>query len=666
MADTYANFADLAAHEVYGVDYNIEVSDVPGARIMCLAVHGGGIEPGSTECAYELSRIGRPRKFYSFNGTKGPGLNGTLHITSTNFDEPQAVAAVADAYRCVSMHGYFDVIPGEQVCYMGGLDTILRERIAEHLNAAGIIAVPAPAEVQGKQSTNIANTTRLDGGVQLEMTRSLRDSFFVGGADTLASRQNKTAAFWIFLGAVNAAILEVEMGKQTGIGDQLWIDGVDLTGDTGSLQRIAGGPAALDLTDITQAGYDREGGLRTGAIDFTSWFNPARAHPQYKTLPRTDRIVTYARGSAVGNAAASMVGMQIGYDPTRGADGSLSMAVQALSNGYGLEWGVQALAGKQTTTITDTAADAYGRVTASGLGTADTGGAYTTSGGVAGDYSTDGSVATIILSTVNVTRRGILGVSIADVDITVDVTFNQASTGGFVAGGLHARWVDSNNNLALRLEASSSGSALNVTLAKVVAGSTTNLVNGLSTGLTYTPGTAYKIRFLLVGDRRAIKVWAAAGTEPTAWLSDTTDADLVAAGGLGIRAIASSANTNVNPTVSFDNLRAMAPIRGLAVDTLVSRSFGLQLYYQLFAYTGSQLLVWLEQSSDDGVADPWAEVPGSFVGPVTAAAPYSVRVATSDTATIERYVRVGVSTSTGLSAVTHAVVVVKNETATVF
>ena len=140
--------------------------------------------------------------------------------------------------------------------------------------------------------------------------------------------------------------------KSSGLGDRLYVGGFDLSGNIGSIQRVGGGPMALDLTDITQSGYGRAGGLRTGAIDFTAWFDPAaaRAHARFSTLPRTDVIATYGRGNALGAPSASCNGMQIGYDGTRAADGSLSFAVSIQSDGFGIEWGRQLTAGLRTDT----------------------------------------------------------------------------------------------------------------------------------------------------------------------------------------------------------------------------------------------------------------------------------------------------------------------------
>lgn len=140
------------------------------------------------------------------------------------------------------------------------------------------------------------------------------------------------------------------MAKQTGLGDNLYVAGYDLSGDINSLGRVGGGPAALDLTDITQSAVDREGGVRDGAVEAVAYFNKAtdRAHPRLKLLPTTDVIITYCRGTTLGNPAASLVSKQINYDGTREDDGSFRFAVQALANGYGLQWGELLTAGKRT------------------------------------------------------------------------------------------------------------------------------------------------------------------------------------------------------------------------------------------------------------------------------------------------------------------------------
>ena len=141
------------------------------------------------------------------------------------------------------------------------------------------------------------------------------------------------------------------MGKETGLGAALYVSGIDLSGDTELVSRIAGGPNLLPSTGIDKSAMERFGGNRDGGIEFSSWFNKEtdQSHLTLSTLPTADRIVTYChRAATIGDSAASVLAKQINYDPTRAADGSLTSGVQALANGYGLEWGKLLTPGKRT------------------------------------------------------------------------------------------------------------------------------------------------------------------------------------------------------------------------------------------------------------------------------------------------------------------------------
>lgn len=163
------------------------------------------------------------------------------------------------------------------------------------------------------------------------------------------------------------------MTKTGGMGDLLFVGGYNLSGDINSLQKVGGGGATpLDATDITQGANDRFGGVLGGAIDFTAYHNvaSARAHPRLSLLPTTDVQVSYFRGAAIGNPAASMIGKQVNYDGTRGQDGSFLLTVNALSTGaIPLVWGEQATAGIRTDTTgtTGSALDSGAATTNFGL-----------------------------------------------------------------------------------------------------------------------------------------------------------------------------------------------------------------------------------------------------------------------------------------------------------
>jgi hypothetical protein len=158
------------------------------------------------------------------------------------------------------------------------------------------------------------------------------------------------------------------VAKSTGLGQNLYVGGVDLSGDTGSIDTIHGGPSALDLTGIDKSAHERAGGLYDGELGWTSFFDvvAGQAHPTLSTLPTTDVGLMYVTQLALGGPAGCLVAKQMIYDPTRGSDGSLLFKLQALSNSginSALEWAQMLTAGKRTdTTATNGASVDFGAV----------------------------------------------------------------------------------------------------------------------------------------------------------------------------------------------------------------------------------------------------------------------------------------------------------------
>jgi len=144
------------------------------------------------------------------------------------------------------------------------------------------------------------------------------------------------------------------VSKQSGLGDNLYIAGYDLSGDISALGNVGGGPAALEMTGIDKSAVERKGGIRDGRLQMTSFFNlgtlPDQAHARLKTLPNSDVIAAYWRGTALGGASANIVAKQLNYDGNRGDSGEFTFAVEAAANAYGLEWGRSLTAGKRTDT----------------------------------------------------------------------------------------------------------------------------------------------------------------------------------------------------------------------------------------------------------------------------------------------------------------------------
>ncbi|MFG3276243.1 hypothetical protein [Streptomyces luteogriseus] len=144
------------------------------------------------------------------------------------------------------------------------------------------------------------------------------------------------------------------MAKTSGLGDNLYIAGFNASGDIQQLGAIGGGPALLNRTGIDKSANVRVGGLLDGRFEMTTFFESdpvnGATHEKLAALPRTDVLMTYCRGTGLGDPAASLVGKQVGYDPQRGDDGMITFTVSAQANGYGIEWGRQLTAGVRTDT----------------------------------------------------------------------------------------------------------------------------------------------------------------------------------------------------------------------------------------------------------------------------------------------------------------------------
>lgn len=142
------------------------------------------------------------------------------------------------------------------------------------------------------------------------------------------------------------------MAKQTGLGDKLFVGGVNLSGDVGAVDKVSGGPAPLEVTGIDKSAIERIGGVRDGGIDWSSWFNPSAAaeHATLKGLPTADVQVMYLRGSGIGSPGACCIAKQLNYDGERAADGGFSFSLSAAANGFGVEWGEQGTVGIRSDT----------------------------------------------------------------------------------------------------------------------------------------------------------------------------------------------------------------------------------------------------------------------------------------------------------------------------
>ncbi|BCU51736.1 hypothetical protein JCM2421_05080 [Staphylococcus auricularis] len=183
-SDYYENFKEMKKDNTEGEDYQIDHQNAD-SDILITAIHGGGIEPGTTELAKVTADKGE-YNMYTFRGLLKEH-NSRLHVTSTEFNEPRLIRMIKRSKVVVSLHG---MDSDESVVYMGGEDATLKKSIREELENANFTVKKAPKALEGESHLNITNKYESSNGVQLEISEGLRREFFKDDELTRASREN--------------------------------------------------------------------------------------------------------------------------------------------------------------------------------------------------------------------------------------------------------------------------------------------------------------------------------------------------------------------------------------------------------------------------------------------------------------------------------------------
>ncbi len=198
-AITYSSFREISENERYAQSYSVLVAGKNSDTVI-LALHGGGIEPGTEELALEVHE---PEEgLFIFSGIKKTG-NRLLHITSTKFDHPEALELVENSVLTIAIHGAGGKEP---ITYLGGLCEKGIRAIAEELTSNGFhVSTKPPPGIDGKDPQNIVNKNLRKKGVQVEISEAQRAMFFKGLHSRIL-RQQKTEIFYEYAKALRAGI----------------------------------------------------------------------------------------------------------------------------------------------------------------------------------------------------------------------------------------------------------------------------------------------------------------------------------------------------------------------------------------------------------------------------------------------------------------------------
>lgn len=212
------------------------------------------------------------------------------------------------------------------------------------------------------------------------------------------------------------------------------------------------------------------------------------------------------------------------------------------------------------------ASDAFEREVATGLGSADVGGAWTFTG-AASSYSVTGGTGRLRLATLGGTLNAYLdGASQQAGDLRLSIGVDKPATGSGIFISAIGRRVAVAGAYQAKIVLRVSG-AVGISLVRVNSsgGSEVALSPAINVpGLTYAVGDRLNVRLQTTGTSPTtlnLKVWKAGTPEPAEWQRTATDstAELQTAGGIGMRAYLSSSATNAPVVVTIDDLVLTAP-----------------------------------------------------------------------------------------------------------
>jgi phage replication-related protein YjqB (UPF0714/DUF867 family) len=169
-------FEDIAKNYVEGKDYRIRTA-TRHSDILIIAPHGGKIEPGTSEIA---EAIASPNfSLFCFEGLKSRG-NRLLHIESHCFNEPNALEIVLKSEVIIAVHGQNS--RNSPFVMIGGLNSDLGLLIRDAVEASGFRTKPPTKGTKGCDPANICNRGKSGAGVQLEVSRNLREALKNNGS----------------------------------------------------------------------------------------------------------------------------------------------------------------------------------------------------------------------------------------------------------------------------------------------------------------------------------------------------------------------------------------------------------------------------------------------------------------------------------------------------
>lgn len=335
-------------------------------------------------------------------------------------------------------------------------------------------------------------------------------------------------------------------------------DGGTATTATATHSYAAAGTYTVSLT-VT----DNGGLTNTTSSSVTVTAPAANLAPTASFTSTVDNLTASVNGSGSSDSDGSIA--SYAWDFGDGSTGTGVTATHAYAAGgtYSVKLTVtdnQGATGTTTASVTVVAppgaavfaTDGFQRTVTNGLGTADSGGAWTVTGGTS-NFSVSGGTGNVKAATGGTSTGYLNGVSSTSTEVRTQVALDRSPTGTGTYVSVYGRTVSS-SGYGAKLRFYESGA---VTL-QATGGSAIVLP-----GISYAPNEQLQVRVQVTGTSPTTvraKVWRVGELEPTAWQSTgtSTTAALQVAGGVGIQLFLPSGVTNGPATARFDNLWAGA------------------------------------------------------------------------------------------------------------
>ena len=208
--------------------------------------------------------------------------------------------------------------------------------------------------------------------------------------------------------------------------------------------------------------------------------------------------------------------------------------------------------------------DQFDRSVTAGLGTAPTGGAWTTTGS-ATNYGVAGGVGTIKVAAGSGPLASLNAVSATATDTRLAFGVDKLATGSGIYVSTHGRRVSGAGAYLAKTRVTSAGGVTLELTRTTATGGEVNLQPAVTVpGLALAVGDLLNVRLQTTGTAPTTvraKVWKVGTPEPTTWQRSVTDttAGLQTAGSVGVSPYLSSSATNGPVTVRLDSFTVSAP-----------------------------------------------------------------------------------------------------------